>query len=350
MSKVVFVGNVPYNMGEEQLIDVFKSVGQVVGFRLVFDRETGKPRGYGFCEFADHETALSAVRNLNNVDVGGRPLRIDLADSDPFLEGKTTVRGELVDGGETRAQWRERENLTRHPDGGKEKASFLRSLPQGVPVPPGTSALDMISQTLATMNPAQLVEVLAQFKAFVITHPDQARSLLMAHPQLAYALFQALLLNKIVDPAILQRMLAATNTNPAAPTPTTPAPHLAPPPSTMPPLPQPGVHTPFHAPPPPQQMAPYYPPPQLPIHPSPVPPPPQPPQQHMSYYGVPQMPPQQQASQPPAQVGGAMDNIDPAQRAMIMQVLRLTPDQINQLSQPERDTILALRSQLGSLA
>lgn len=38
----------------------------------------------------------------------------------------------------------------------------------------------------------------------MITHPDQARSLLVAHPQLAYALFQALLLNKIVDPAILQ--------------------------------------------------------------------------------------------------------------------------------------------------
>jgi len=52
MSKVVFVGNVPYNMGEEQLIEVFKSVGQVVGFRLVFDRDTGKPKGYGFCEFA----------------------------------------------------------------------------------------------------------------------------------------------------------------------------------------------------------------------------------------------------------------------------------------------------------
>ena len=186
----------------------------------------------------DHETALSAVRNLNNVDVGGRPLRIDLADSDPFLEGKTTVRGELIDGGETRAQWRERENAKRErerdkeSDGAKDKTSFLRNLPQGVPVPLGASALDMISQALATMNPTQLVEVLAQFKvchpwpyqfssrtfpsngsliliavfqqAFVITHPDQARSLLVAHPQLAYALFQALLLNKIVDPAILQ--------------------------------------------------------------------------------------------------------------------------------------------------
>lgn len=38
----------------------------------------------------------------------------------------------------------------------------------------------------------------------MITHPEQARALLVAHPQLSYALFQALLLNKIVDPGILQ--------------------------------------------------------------------------------------------------------------------------------------------------
>ncbi|KAF8270595.1 hypothetical protein EI94DRAFT_1797961 [Lactarius quietus] len=351
MSKVVFVGNVPYNMGEEQLIDVFKSVGQVVGFRLVFDRETGKPRGYGFCEFADHETALSAVRNLNNVDVGGRPLRIDLADSDPFLEGKTTVRGELIDGGETRAQWRERENAKRDRDseGPKDKTTFLRNLPQGIPVPPGASALDMISQTLATMNPAQLVEVLAQFKAFVITHPDQARALLVAHPQLAYALFQALLLNKIVDPAILQRMLAATNPghpiSAPAPTPTpapAPAPHLAPPaPSAIPQLTQTGMHPPYHGAPPPQMPPSFYPP-QIPVHPSPAPQQQQQ-QQHMSYYGVPQLPPQPQPP-PPAAPTAAIDSIDPSQKAMLLQVLRLTQEQINQLPPAERDAILALAS------
>ena len=51
----------------------------------------------------DHETASSesAVRSLNGQEIGGRPLRIDLADSDPFLEGKTTTRGEIIDGGET---------------------------------------------------------------------------------------------------------------------------------------------------------------------------------------------------------------------------------------------------------
>lgn len=190
---------------------------------------------------------MSAVRNLNDTEVGGRPLRVDLADSDPFLEGKSTSHGEILDSSETRSQWRERERAS----GGSGKRtgppSFLDSLPQGVPLPPGTSALDAISSTLATMSPAQLTEVLAQMKvivflflgsrihryrkkelindlrtfvpslhfrvmcvssldnqAFVITHPEQARVLLVAHPQFAYALFQAMLLQKIVDPTILQ--------------------------------------------------------------------------------------------------------------------------------------------------
>jgi cleavage stimulation factor subunit 2 len=62
-SRVVFVGNIPYDMTEEQLIDILKEVGPVLSFRLMFDRETGKARGYGFAEYADPETAASAIRN-----------------------------------------------------------------------------------------------------------------------------------------------------------------------------------------------------------------------------------------------------------------------------------------------
>ena len=112
----------------------------------------------------DHETALSAVRNLNNYELGGWPLRIDLADSDPFLEGKTTVRGELLDGGypgpsEPRSQWR--------TSGGSrvnEGESFLANVPPGIQIPKGSSSLDSISHTLAGMPPNQLMEVLAQMK------------------------------------------------------------------------------------------------------------------------------------------------------------------------------------------
>lgn len=115
----------------------------------------------------DHETAMSAVRNLNGVEVGGRPLRIDLADSDPFLEGKTTVRGELVDMSETRAQWREREREREHERRStfpEDPKAFLATVPQGVPLPPGTKAEDMITSMLASMAPAQVMDVLAQMK------------------------------------------------------------------------------------------------------------------------------------------------------------------------------------------
>lgn len=57
--------------------------------RIVIDRDTGKPKGYGFCEFYDRATAESAYRNLNGTEVAGRALRID------FAEGPTrsTARG-----------------------------------------------------------------------------------------------------------------------------------------------------------------------------------------------------------------------------------------------------------------
>ena len=106
------------------------------------------------------------MRNLNNVDVGGRPLRIDLADSDPYLEGKTTVRGELVDGGPPDPRgWRGGGG----GGGGKgqDPNTFLASVPAGVQLPKNVSALDHISQTLASMSPSHLMEVLAQMKVTI---------------------------------------------------------------------------------------------------------------------------------------------------------------------------------------
>lgn len=63
MSTVVFVGNIPYDVTEEQIVDIMKGVGPVVSFRLMFDRETGRSKGFGFCEYTDVETASSALRN-----------------------------------------------------------------------------------------------------------------------------------------------------------------------------------------------------------------------------------------------------------------------------------------------
>ncbi|KDQ13758.1 hypothetical protein BOTBODRAFT_33198 [Botryobasidium botryosum FD-172 SS1] len=343
MSRVVFVGNVPYDMTEEQLIEVFSSVGPVVGFRLVFDRETGKPRGYGFCEFLDHETAMSAVRNLNNADVGGRPLRIDLADSDPFLEGKTTTRGEIL----------ESDHPPRgpHPSGSGSGGGgpFMSGLPSGTPIPPGSTALDVISRSIASFRPGQLMEVLGQMKAFVLSSPDQARQLLNAHPQLAYALFQAMLMNNIVDPSFLQTMLAASakSAPPQAPVsaPGQPAPPVAP--SIPPPV---AISQPSHVPPPHalygQQQQQYYGTP--PQHGHQPPPPPQHPA-HAPQHHSPSAP-QGQPTMPPGMPPAAAAALGDQQKAMLMQILSLTPDQINALPPDERNAIHQLRSQLGGMA
>ena len=60
----------------------------------MYDRETGKPKGYGFCEYQDVETAQSAMRNLNNHDFNGRPLRVGVAAGEQNKdEIKSTVPG-----------------------------------------------------------------------------------------------------------------------------------------------------------------------------------------------------------------------------------------------------------------
>ena len=52
-SRVVFVGNIPYGLSEEQISDIFSTAGKVLNFRLVYDRDTGRPKGFGFAEYPD---------------------------------------------------------------------------------------------------------------------------------------------------------------------------------------------------------------------------------------------------------------------------------------------------------
>lgn len=75
----VFVGNIPYEATEDTLYQIFGEVGPVKGLRLVTDKETGKPKGYGFIEYNDPATAQSAIRNLAGREIHGRNLRVDSA-------------------------------------------------------------------------------------------------------------------------------------------------------------------------------------------------------------------------------------------------------------------------------
>jgi hypothetical protein len=115
--------------------------------------------------YPDHETAQSAVRNLNGKDVGGRPLRIDLADSDPLLEGRTTSHGELLD------------DRRRPPPPAPSTESWLAGLPQGPRPPPGKSSTDVITDVLASIRPEQAYDVLRDMKVCPsITPPRTSRT------------------------------------------------------------------------------------------------------------------------------------------------------------------------------
>ncbi|XP_029917798.1 cleavage stimulation factor subunit 2 [Myripristis murdjan] len=174
----VFVGNIPYEATEEQLKDIFSEVGLVVSFRLVYDRETGKPKGYGFCEYQDQETALSAMRNLNGREFSGRALRVDNAASE-----------------------KNKEELKSLGTG----APIIES-PYGENVQPD-EAPESISRAVASLPPEQMFELMKQMKLCVQNSPQEARNMLLQNPQLAYALLQAQVVMRIVDPEIALKML-----------------------------------------------------------------------------------------------------------------------------------------------
>ncbi|EFP03269.1 CRE-EXO-3 protein [Caenorhabditis remanei] len=75
----VSVGNAAYQTTEQELGDYFSSVGQVTNVKIVCDRETGRPRGFAFVEFADEASAQKACEQLNGADFNGRQLRVNLA-------------------------------------------------------------------------------------------------------------------------------------------------------------------------------------------------------------------------------------------------------------------------------
>jgi RNA recognition motif-containing protein len=74
----IYVGNLPWNSTEEDVRAMFEQYGSVSSVKLVSDRETGKPRGFGFVEMED-EGAQAAIEALDGSDVGGRSIKVNVA-------------------------------------------------------------------------------------------------------------------------------------------------------------------------------------------------------------------------------------------------------------------------------
>ena len=79
MGKKLYVGNVSYSMTDQELRELFEAFGTVTSAQIVFDRETGRSKGFGFVEMADSQEAEDAIRSLDGKDNGGRPLTVNEA-------------------------------------------------------------------------------------------------------------------------------------------------------------------------------------------------------------------------------------------------------------------------------
>lgn len=287
----------------------------MVNFRLVYDKETGRPKGFGFLEYTDVDAAAAAVRNLNEFELNGRTLRVDYSnDNDKGNRGG----GDFDGAGRAPPPAHFNMNMTGQTNGAP--ADGLPPLPSGVQLPPGLSAPDAISQTLAQIDSAQLLDILSQMKTLTQQEPARATALLQQAPQLGYAIFQALLLMRLVSTDVLTSLIQQSA---QAPPPTAA-------PVQPPPMPMPYGQAPPGFPPQPPQFG--------------APPPGYPPA------GYAPTPPQQQAFQPPPPQAAAPPPATAGQdqNQMMATIMALTREQVMQLDASSRDQIFALRSQMGA--
>jgi len=75
----IFVGNLDFNVSEEQLQTEFAQFGAVERVTIMRDKFTGQPRGFGFVEMADEQAAQQAISSLNGKKIGNRPVAVNEA-------------------------------------------------------------------------------------------------------------------------------------------------------------------------------------------------------------------------------------------------------------------------------
>jgi len=79
MASNLYVGNLPFEVTEEELQELFAAYGPVASAKVISDRDTGRPRGFGFVEMEQEEDARKAIESLDGQDFKGRNLKVNPA-------------------------------------------------------------------------------------------------------------------------------------------------------------------------------------------------------------------------------------------------------------------------------
>jgi len=88
----LYVGGLPYQTTEQDLIDLFEQAGHVTEASVITDRDTGRSKGFGFVEMSDEQEAQSAIERLNGTSMGDRTITVNQARERPST-GSRGFRG-----------------------------------------------------------------------------------------------------------------------------------------------------------------------------------------------------------------------------------------------------------------
>ena len=82
----IYIGNLSYDLSEEELRQAFEPYGEISSVKLVTDRYTGQSKGFGFIEMANNEEAQAAIDGLNGKELMGRNIKV--SEARPRSEGR----------------------------------------------------------------------------------------------------------------------------------------------------------------------------------------------------------------------------------------------------------------------
>ena len=79
MAKKLFVGSLSWDTNDTKLLQAFSQFGEVTEAKVIMDRDSGRSRGFGFVTFEDEEAADRAIAALNDTELDGRTIKVNVA-------------------------------------------------------------------------------------------------------------------------------------------------------------------------------------------------------------------------------------------------------------------------------
>jgi RNA recognition motif-containing protein len=104
----IYVGNLPFNLGEEDLKEIFEEYGEVTTTKIISDKFSGRSKGFGFVEMESDAEANNAIKELNNAEVSGRNIKVNESKPKPAESRGGGGGGDRRGGGGGGYQRRER--------------------------------------------------------------------------------------------------------------------------------------------------------------------------------------------------------------------------------------------------